>query len=58
MTDTSGWAYYIGEMKDGWRNGEGKTFMEDGRVFLGEWEMRLMKNGIIIYLQEDGTRTT
>lgn len=32
--------------------------MEDGRVYLGEWEMRLMKRGIMSYLQEDGTRTT
>ena len=58
LTDTSGWAYYVGEMKDGWRNGEGKSFMEDGRVYLREWEMRLMKKGIMSYLQEDGTRKT
>ena len=23
-TDTSGWAYYIGETEDGWRIGQGK----------------------------------
>ena len=43
-------------MKDGWRNGEGKAFMQDGKVYLGDWEMRLMKKGIMSVLQADGTR--
>lgn len=55
-TDTSGWAYYIGENEDGDWTGRAKYFNEDGRVFTGDWETDKMKNGEMSYLQADGTR--
>lgn len=55
-TDTSGWAFYIGETVDAYYTGQGKWFHDDGRVFNGEWEKGSMKKGEMSYLQADGSR--
>ena len=49
-TDVSGWALYIGETKDGWYSGQGKSFMMDGRVFYGELDKNMMIKGKMSYL--------
>ena len=54
-TDTSGWAWYIGETVDGWYTGQAKLFCNDGRVFNGEWEKN-MRKGEMSYVQADGSR--
>ena len=57
-TDVKGWAYYVGDVIDGLRAGDGKCYFPDGRVFDGKWENKVMKKGKMSYLEEDGTRHT
>ena len=56
--DVSGWAYYLGESKDGQAHGRGvlQNF-DEGEVFVGEFEGGWQKEGVVSCLNEDNSRS-
>lgn len=54
-TDVSGRQFFTGKLQDGLKNGPGREWLYNCRMFIGDWKFNNMNEGELYEMQQDGT---